>query len=118
MSKNVVIIDDDESIREVVTMIVDTLGYQTISLPSCKDPKEILGHKPQLVIMDLWMPGVGGEELTTKLKKNNATKDIPILIMSASNEAKKVADRIGADGCLLKPFDIDELEQVVHSYLL
>lgn len=79
--------------------------------------KKVLEYKPDLIFLDIWMPGINGKEVTKILKREPLTSKIPIVIVSALNDTKKIAQEVGADGYLEKPFDMDELLGVVKRYL-
>ncbi len=115
--KSVLICDDDEGIIDVASIILSDAGYDVIAITESRD---VLSHatksNPQLILLDLWMPNMSGEEVTKELKRNPKTSNIPIIIISASRNTEDIAKRIGADHFICKPFDIDELEKVVKKY--
>ena len=118
MTKNILICDDDEGILDVATIVLHDKGYNVIALNDCKDVAEkISDYSPDLILLDLWMPGVGGEELAKRLKKDDKTKNIPIVVVSARRDTEEAAKKSGADDFLLKPFDIEQLEYVVEKHL-
>jgi signal transduction histidine kinase/CheY-like chemotaxis protein len=110
----ILVIEDDDSIREVVLSMLSTLGY---SVQSCSDGREALTRCEQtkfdLVLVDLVMPKVYGLEVIAELRR--AFPDLPTLLMTGSGhlvnaEASKIR-------LLSKPFDIEKLEQVVQESL-
>lgn len=117
-NQTVLVIDDDESIIEVITIVLSSKGWNIATLSNPDDIESIISLSPKVILMDLWMPGLGGESLTKKLKAHPLTKHIPIIIISAHNNAAAITEKIGADAFLLKPFDIDELENAVYSVKL
>jgi DNA-binding response OmpR family regulator len=118
MSKNILICDDDEGILDVATIVLHGKGYNVVALNDCKSIEEkITEIKPDLILLDLWMPGVGGEEISKKLKKDEKTKNIPIIVVSARRDTEEAAKKSGANDFLLKPFDIEQLEQMVDRHL-
>ena len=118
MKKKVLICDDDEGIIDVIRIILEDKGYQ---VDICNDSRTIYKTiekiKPNILLLDLWMPGLAGDEITRELKNNNTTKNIPIIIISASKDTEIVAKDSGAEGFICKPFDILEIEDVVKKYL-
>ncbi len=109
--------DDDEGILDVVSIILSDKGYNVEALlDSRKVYNQIRVSKPMLIILDLWMPNLSGEEITRELKKNKATQNIPVIILSASKDTPKIAKKIGADNFISKPFDISVLEEMVAKY--
>lgn len=117
MSNKIFVCDDDEGILELTKIVLEDKGYQVIAAISSKSiVQQIQRLQPDLIILDLWMPEMSGEEITKQLKANEATAAIPVIISSASNETEAIAQQIGADACLCKPFDIDQLENMVESF--
>lgn len=117
MEKQVVIIDDDEAILEVIKIILEDKGYDVKTvLQSTQAEKEILFSLPDIIFVDYWMTGLNGKHLITLLKKNPKTKDIPIIMISANHEVEQIAKEVQADGFLAKPFDIEDLIEIVKKY--
>lgn len=115
--KSVLICDDDEGIVDVASIILSDAGYKVVAITESRD---VVSHakqlNPHLILLDLWMPNMSGEEVTKQLKQIPETSNIPIIIVSASRHTEDIAKRIGADHFICKPFDIDELETVVKKY--
>ena len=117
-TKTVLICEDDEGIIDVTTIVLQEKGYKVIPLLDCQKVYEYVDAlKPDIILLDLWMPDINGEEVTRTLKSNDHTKHIPIIIISANKDTEKIAKNAGADTFLCKPFDIEELEQTVERYL-
>ncbi len=118
MSKKILVCDDDQSILEVIRIILEEKGYEVIVFDNCDNIyKRIARLKPDLIFLDLWMPGISGEEVAVNLKKDPKTKKIPIVILSANNETKNIAKKIKADEYLCKPFNIDDLEKTIKRFI-
>jgi CheY-like chemotaxis protein len=110
MKKRVLICDDDEGISEVTRIILEENGYDTKLCNTGKAiQKKVKEYQPDLILLDLWMPGIDGKETTKLLKTNPETRHIPIIIVSALNEIQGIAKAIGADGFISKPFEIKDL---------
>ena len=116
--KKIIVADDDSSILEVIKIILEDAGYE---ITTVSDPSLILSTvakvKPNLVLLDIWMSGFDGRNLTKKLKSQNETKQIPVVIISAHNDTAKMAKEAQADGYLAKPFDMEDLVKTVKKYL-
>ena len=117
MKKVVLIAEDDKAIVEVMNIILNEAGYETVVvaegggvIPAVRD------KKPDLLLLDIWLSGEDGGELAKKLKADEATKDVPIVMISANTETEQIAKDSGADGFLRKPFDIDEFLSTVKLY--
>lgn len=108
--RKVLICDDDQGILEVTKIILENNGYEVETLDNGRAiVKHVKTSMPNLILLDLWMPGIEGKEITKLLKADQETKKIPLIIVSAVNDLDKVASEIEADDFLPKPFDMDEL---------
>lgn len=119
MSKKVLIAEDDKAILEVVKIILQDGGYEVIAI---EDGEQVLPaiqqHQPHIVLLDIWMAGSDGGEIAKNVKKNEKTKHIPIVMVSANNETEVIAKQVGANDFLQKPFNIDDLLQVIQKHIL
>jgi CheY-like chemotaxis protein len=117
LNKKVLVCEDDEGIIEIAQIVLTDAGYEVHSAMSKVDIWDaIRGWKPDVILLDLWMPEVSGAELTHQLKQDPFLQKIPIIIVSASRETEKIARQAGANDFLYKPFDINTLEERVAKY--
>lgn len=117
MKKNILVIDDDRSILEVVKIILEENGYEVSTISNASFIEKTLQNKlPDLILVDIWMAGYDGRDVTQQLKSQKETSHIPIIVISAHNETQKIAKDAGADGFLEKPFDIEDLLSVVQKH--
>ncbi len=117
MQKSILICDDDEGILDVTSMVLASYGYKVVPvINSLEAVEKVLTEKPDLIILDLWMPGINGEQVAESLKSNPVTSNIPILIISASRDGRQIAERCGANDFIEKPFDIQTLTSRVKQY--
>lgn len=115
--KKILIYEDDKGISELVTIVLNECGFASDSIDNGFGLLDkVKKFQPDLVLLDLWIPGMNGDEAIKMLKADAKTKDTPIIVMSALNEAGKIAHKNGADGFIAKPFDVDELLKVVRKY--
>ena len=114
----ILVVDDSSTIRELIALNLSLEGYDVQTASDAEECLRMLAGviegsapPPQLLCLDVVMPGLDGVELTAKLKATPAMADIPILIVSASAQRRdfELARGAGADGYLTKPFDPDEL---------
>jgi DNA-binding response OmpR family regulator len=116
MKNKIFICEDDPGISEVMNMILEGEGYETKCFNNGRNiEKEIEEGRPDLILLDLWMPEMDGEAIIAKLKGNEGTNNIPIIIVSAASDIERVAIQYKADNYLRKPFHIDELASVVKE---
>ncbi len=106
---HVLVVDDEPPIRKLLRMGLSAHGYDVIEAPNGKTALELLGKSPDIVILDLGLPGVQGHELLRMIRGRNEA--IPIIVLSSrGDEAGKVqALDFGADDYVTKPFGMDEL---------
>ena len=116
MEKRILICDDDADILSICTYILEEQGWQVHTRTNCNNILEVLSEiKPQVILMDNWIPETGGIRATQIIKSVDEFKNIPVIYFSANNDIKSLANEAGADTYLAKPFDIEELEQVISS---
>lgn len=117
MKKKILVAEDDTAILEVIKIILEGEGYEIISTDE-KDTifKLISSHNPGLILLDIWLSGHDGGKIAKYLKSNTDTKHIPVIMISANNDTEKISIESGADGFLLKPFDIDDLLKIVKKH--
>jgi DNA-binding NtrC family response regulator len=119
MKKCILIFDDDPQILMVCKIILERHNYQVDTRSFCDDIIiDINKVKPDVVLMDLWIPLVGGEAAITLMKNNSETRQIPIILFSANAEIEIIATRARANGFLRKPFDINELLGIIQKFIV
>ena len=115
--KCILVCDDDKNTIDLLKAILEKEGYSVQSVTtSDKIFFKIDKCKPGLILMDIWMPEIGGELSTHLLKHHKETQDIPILILSGDSEIENIARDSGADGYIRKPFHAKELIQSVEDH--
>ena len=116
--KCVLIYDDDLEILNVCKAILDHDNYRVETLSNCENiVNDIRNLNPDIILMDLWIPKIGGEKAINLMQENEATKNIPVIIFSAIDEIEAVSKRINAAGFLKKPFDIQHFRTTIKSQL-
>jgi two-component system response regulator VicR len=117
MSKKILIIEDDPDILDVLSHILREEGYQVSSLSDGKDIEQIAADKPDLIICDIWLPFRKGTEICKILKADPETSRIPFILISTTMNLPQIARKCNADGYVEKPFHIQEMINVVKTYL-
>lgn len=116
--KCVLIYDDDYEILRISKLILGDEYQQVETYASCENLFEDIERvKPHIILMDLWMPHVGGEHAIQLLRENDKTSNIPVIVFSAVNDIEKISKRINATAMLRKPFSLDELRETVRNYI-
>jgi CheY-like chemotaxis protein len=116
MGKKVMIFDDDTDLLEVCSLILTAKNFEVIIKNNCTDIlSDVLVHKPDVILMDNWIPDIGGVKATRLVKNSEKLRHIPVIFFSANNNVTELAAEAGADYSLQKPFDITDLEETVAS---
>lgn len=98
-------------------MILLEKGYNVTAWAYCDSLESVREVKPDLVLIDLWFPEIGGAELCKQMKADPDMKSIPVIVVSATNELDKTAKRIHADDFIRKPFNVREVVDKVANML-
>ena len=120
MVASILVVDDDVDVAETVARTLQRAGHETIvSYRGADALKQVQQQRPDLMVLDVKMPGLNGLEVCRQLREAPGFNRMPILFLSAKSE---VADRLegfeaGADDYLTKPFDLRELELRVKALL-
>jgi DNA-binding response OmpR family regulator len=116
MSGRVMIFDDDADLLTVCSIVLRSKNYIVIGLNKCSDIiYEVKTFAPNVILMDNWIPDVGGVKATQELKNNLELKSIPIIFFSANDRVEDLAIEAGAEFYLQKPFEIEELDTLVSK---
>jgi PleD family two-component response regulator len=116
----ILLIDDDPLIRRIVTRALDAKGYQVAEASSGAEGLALaLKNHPDLILLDLMMPGMDGFQVCAALRQNSLTANVPVLMLTALDqmESKVRGLQTGADDYITKPFSIDELQTRVEAHL-
>ena len=112
------IFDDDSDILEICSIILQQKGFEVRTENTCKDILEkVSSYQPDVIMMDNKIPDEGGIQSTKKLKSHPATSFIPVIFFSANTNVVALSKEATAEYYLQKPFDIEELEQLVKEIL-
>lgn len=118
--RRVLVVDDEPNILYALEETVRDLGFECIA---CCDGEEALiiarGVRPDLIITDIIMPRLNGYELCSRLKDDEATRSIPVVMVTvrASDGDHRAGAKVGADAYLVKPFHLADLQQVIDQLL-
>lgn len=117
----ILIVDDSRTAIAVLTKTLEPTGYTIISAANGEDGIEMAKQQqPDLILMDVIMPGLNGFQATRILRKEELTKEIPIIIISGNEQAteKFWGLRVGANGFLPKPVNRAELFHLLREHLI
>lgn len=116
----ILIVDDSRTAIAVLKKTLEPTGYSVISAASGEEGIDMAKlHMPDLILMDVIMPGLNGFQATRILRKEESTKDIPIIIISGNEQAteKFWGLRVGANGFIAKPVNRSELFHLLREHL-
>jgi signal transduction histidine kinase/DNA-binding response OmpR family regulator len=113
----ILVVDDDKDIRNVITEILDQSGYEVFTAGSGQQGLDLASQiVPDLIILDLMMPGMDGWTVLTKLQHKPALADIPVIILSAAS-GLEMAMSLGAAAVIFKPVDANHLTAEIAAHL-
>jgi CheY-like chemotaxis protein len=121
MQKRILIIDDDDDIREVAALTLEMVaGWNVVTANSgAHGIQRAQEENPDAILLDVMMPGMDGPTTLSELRKNRQTCEIPVVFMTARAQAREVEEFIslGAQGVISKPFDPMTLASQVEGHL-
>ena len=119
--RTILVVDDMSQIRNILSFSLRKEGYEIKVASNGKDAlKYALGDKPpDLIILDIMMPGMDGYEVIKKIRASDTTKDIPIIFLTANAQKKDVQKGIelGCNDYMVKPFKMGDLRQKIAALL-
>ena len=120
MPKNILIVEDEAPIREMVGFAVGNAGFEISEAGDAHQAQvAIADQRPDLILLDWMLPGMSGIELARRLKRGDATRDVPIILLTArgEEESKVKGLEAGADDYVVKPFSPRELVARIKAVL-
>jgi two-component system cell cycle response regulator DivK len=120
MSKRILVIEDHEENRRLLRDLLTSFDYELIEAVTGEEGMTAAEtERPDLILMDIQLPGMDGYETTRRIKANPALKQIPVIAVTSyalsGDDAKAIA--AGCDGYVTKPFDPAELLEKIRGHL-
>lgn len=118
--RRILVCDDDADILDILEFVLTDSGWEVIKSYTVDNILEkVENAMPSVIIMDNWIPGVGGIKATQTIKSHPVFNKIPVIYLTANNDIEFLAASAGADHALPKPFDLDMLTGLVEkAYML
>jgi two-component system phosphate regulon response regulator PhoB len=119
-NNRILIVDDEAAIRDMIAVALELAGYQWIEAENAQQAHTlIVDERPDLVLLDWMLPGTSGLELARRLKRDDATQSLPIIMLTARTEEDNKIQGLdaGADDYITKPFSTRELVSRVNAVL-
>lgn len=117
MTKKILIADDDPAILDCLQIILEDAEYKVETSANGDTIPKVKRFKPDLILLDVWMSGEDGRSICKYLKNQSATKNIPIIMISATSYIEESARKAGAEDFLPKPFQMNDLLTKVEQYI-
>ena len=118
--KHVLVVEDEKDIRELLRFNLAREGYRVTTAATGEEALRLArGRLPDLIVLDLMLPGIDGREVCRALKKDPRTENIPIVMVTAKGEESDIVAglELGADDYVTKPFGMEELKARVRKVL-
>jgi DNA-binding response OmpR family regulator len=118
IGKKILVVDDDQDIREIIIFILEAEGYQVSGLDNGNAVIDAIERsRPDMLLLDVQLGDRDGRDICRELKEQVLTQNIPIMIISATHGWESLNEkRCGADDFLAKPFDVSELIEHVKRF--
>jgi len=114
---SVLVVDDDESIRTLLAEIIEAEGYSVVMASEGQEAMALLQHHaPQLILLDLNMPVMSGEEFNRERVADPRLAQIPTILMTAADRMKERIAHLEITGAIAKPIELDELLKIVSTH--
>ena len=120
LNRKILLVDDEEGFLSVIKEALEIRGFDIVTAKSAIEAGlELSSKKPDLILMDIKMPGIDGLQACAAIKKNPDTNNIPIMVVSAISEEAQVkrAHKMGISDYFVKPVDIEKLVNRIKETL-
>lgn len=114
----IIVCDDDQGILDVLELMLESEGFEVITeIDSVKLISKIKEYSPHLLLLDLWMPTITGDQILRQIRNDEKMKHLPVIVLSASVHGDDIASDAGANAFVPKPFDMNDLIGKINFYL-
>jgi twitching motility two-component system response regulator PilG len=113
------VVDDSQTVRNIMALILHRVGYRSIRVASAMEALHTLTElTPDLIFLDITLPGMDGLDVCKIIKENPRTKDVPVVMLSGNNEVfDKVMGRLaGASDYITKPFEPESILKCIQTF--
>lgn len=118
MKKKIVVCDDDMGILEMMEIALYDDDTEIILVQDSLRLFDVLAeNEPALLLLDLWMPLISGDQILRHMRATARFASLPVIVLSASTEGRKIALDAGADAYISKPFNIAEMLDLVQQQI-
>lgn len=114
----ILVVDDDSGIGEMLKTLLEFYDYKVTVTERPEETEQLIAeHDIDLVMLDMLISGVNGTDVCARLRQNEETKDVPVLMMSALHDAGSKCRKAGANDFIAKPFEMDDLIEKINKVL-
>jgi len=115
--QTILVVDDDLPIIVLMRALLKEYGYEPVTASTGAEAlAKARQQRPDLILLDRYMPGMSGDEVIPALRAEPGLDQVPILILSGEPIAPAELIRLGVNGSILKPFDINDLVEQIRTY--
>ncbi len=118
--ETILIVDDEPAIREMIATMLELADFKVLEAENAQQAHQrVVDERPDLILLDWMLPGISGIELTRRLKRDESTREIPVILLTAKSEEdnKILGLDVGADDYVTKPFSTRELLSRIRAVL-
>ncbi len=116
MSKRILVLEDEEAILKMMEIVLGEQGFDVIGINHYEPLEYLIEFDPQIILLDIRLSNGYGHILCDDLKANPITAEIPVILISGAANLDVIAKEVKADNYLSKPFNVDELLNIVKLY--
>lgn len=117
MKGRILVADDDPGIVDALQMVLEDANYEVSTTTDGHTVRKVDDELPDVILLDVWMSGDDGRDICKFLKSKQTTRNIPIIMISATGDLAQSAKAAGADDFLPKPFQMEHLLQKVEKHI-
>ncbi len=113
MPGTVLVVEDETYLAGLLSDVLQASGYNVVLTTAGRAADRVEEVSPQAIVMDYLMPGLNGAEVVAQVRSRLGDQVPPVVLVTGLTNARELAEKIGADAYLRKPFDVDALVQVI-----
>jgi DNA-binding response OmpR family regulator len=115
VSGTVLIVEDEAHLAGLLSDVLQAAGYDVVLTTASRAADRVLESPPSAIVMDYLMPGLNGAQVVDRIRQVVPNSPPPVILVTGLSNARELAAKVGADAYLRKPFDVDELVNLVNN---
>jgi two-component system phosphate regulon response regulator PhoB len=109
LKKKVLIIENDQEIRNIVSFILEDAGFSTMSMPEPETLNKVVQFRPHLILIDEFINSKPGHRFCLQIRQIKKLDHVPVIILSTANDIQLIATECKANDYISKPFEVEDL---------